>query len=768
MDVSSTVLLCFLAVIFTATASSSSSSKSNDFRRAFPIVKPDPDHLRLRLAREGLDAIQNITTPVAVVAVVYRSTYLVKTVLTIDRRTVASSPLSNLNFSTPMDPFHQHPRSPDSHKVFVTGSVTGINRKGESHGCAGSVRNGPRLSRIFLGFPNHDLKSQVIGPYRSGKSFLLNQLLSLPCDEGFEVGHMRDAKTKGLWVWGTPVELVIDGSKVSVLYIDTEGFENVGNSNVYDERIFALATLISSVLIYNIPETVREADISRLSFAVEIADEFYARSVFKELMIVSSQSFMLICHSYREKRLHSSLQSSCGSSNEIFCKGALFKKRWMKHFGQFQMKVVNLIHCLFHVHLTFIMSYEVTKEFIFNIFVIAGDENIDKVNKIRKSLAIMANDISAFGLPQPHLQRIRLCDIKDSELDPLYVQKREQFKQLVESIIRPKIVQGNPLNGKEFIAFLEQTLDALNEGEIPSTGSIAEVFNKEILERCLKLYSKEMSNLQLPVPGDKLLLAHEVSKEKANNLFDQQYFGWRSAKQSLLNFNNEIKKVYDTHVTENKYLSIKLCEASWSECEDRMDGLLVTGLPSMRKFNASFDQCNEHFERDCVGPSKEKYALKMVKMLQKCRSLFTKEYYRRLTFNLLLLSTTIPVVGHVVKLALFRYCGYFMVTFSLYLEMYTRLYGSAQLLRNSPSFQIVETVWEMIVGNTLVLNRQVPQVLLFLWAIVVAISQCVALLGWLFYKQNIVGRMLLPFKVVLGLPKAALVKSGLRNNPRTQ
>lgn len=75
---------------------------------------------------------------------------------------------------------------------------------------------------------------QVIGPYRSGKSFLLNQLLSLSCDEGlffyylvysatkladkyitiafltyclpmkvifvagFGVGHMRDTKTKGL------------------------------------------------------------------------------------------------------------------------------------------------------------------------------------------------------------------------------------------------------------------------------------------------------------------------------------------------------------------------------------------------------------------------------------------------------------------------------------------------------------------------------------------------------------------------------------------
>nr|XP_023928381.1 uncharacterized protein LOC112039711 isoform X4 [Quercus suber] len=34
---------------------------------------------------------------------------------------------------------------------------------------------------------------------------------------------------------------------------------------------------MSSVLIYNLPETICEADISRLSFAVELAEEFYGR-----------------------------------------------------------------------------------------------------------------------------------------------------------------------------------------------------------------------------------------------------------------------------------------------------------------------------------------------------------------------------------------------------------------------------------------------------------------------------------------------------------
>lgn len=46
--------------------------------------------------------------------------------------------------------------------------------------------------------------------------------------------------------------------------------------------------------------------------------------------------------------------------------------------------------------------------------------------------------------------------MKDSELDPSYVKKREQLKEVVSSIIRPKIVQGKALNGKEFVSFLEQ------------------------------------------------------------------------------------------------------------------------------------------------------------------------------------------------------------------------------------------------------------------------------------------------------------------------
>lgn len=46
--------------------------------------------------------------------------------------------------------------------------------------------------------------------------------------------------------------------------------------------------------------------------------------------------------------------------------------------------------------------------------------------------------------------------MEDKELEPLYVQRRDQLKQLVSSIVKPKIVQGRTLNGKDFVSFLQQ------------------------------------------------------------------------------------------------------------------------------------------------------------------------------------------------------------------------------------------------------------------------------------------------------------------------
>lgn len=73
-------------------------------------------------------------------------------------------------------------------------------------------------------------------------------------------------------------------------------------------------------------------------------------------------------------------------------------------------------------------------------------------------------------------------------------------------------------------------------------------------------------------------------------------------------------QVYKNIVMANEYQSSKLCEALYTTCEEKMDQLQVLRLPSMAKFNAGFDHCNRSFEQECVGPSKNKYEMRMKKV----------------------------------------------------------------------------------------------------------------------------------------------------------
>ncbi|CAA0832149.1 Guanylate-binding family protein [Striga hermonthica] len=575
-----------------------------NFRQAFPIIEPAPGHTKLRLSREGLEAIEKITTPIAAVA--------------------------------------------------------------------------------------------VIGPYRSGKSFLLNQLLSLSCYEGFGVGHLRDTKTKGIWVWGTPIELDIDGVKTSVFYLDTEGFESVGKSNVYDDRIFALATVMSSVLIYNLPETIREADISRLSFAVELAEEFYGRFVGQDVAFEPAKLLWLIQRDFLQGK---SVQEMVDESlrrvpnANVNCYYAILK-----------LASCDFDHCF-------------------------------QVNQIRESLAIMGDNSTAFSLPQPHLQRTKLCDMNDTELDPLYVKRRDQLKAVVSSIIRPKIVQGKSLNGKEFVSFLEQILEALNKGEIPSTGSLVEVFNKGILDRCLKLYSDHMGKLGLPISENTLQQAHEGSKEAAMSAFDEQHFGRHHAKLSAEKLVEEIETVYKNFVLANEYQSSKLCEGLFTSCEEKMDQLQVLRLPSMAKFNAGFLQCNQSFEKQCVGPSKSNYEMRMMKMLGRSKSLFIKEYNHRLFNWLVGFSLVMVVMGRfILKFFLVEIGAWILFIF---LETYTRMFWSSESLYYNPVWHAIVGTWEAVVYS--------PVLDLDRWAIPLGVVAGILVLYWRCYGRRKRGsRWILP------------------------
>ena len=58
----------------------------------------------------------------------------------------------------------------------------------------------------------------IAGPYRTGKSFLLNRIAGK--QTGFKLGSTTNPCTEGLWMWGKPITISED---MDLILIDSEG-----------------------------------------------------------------------------------------------------------------------------------------------------------------------------------------------------------------------------------------------------------------------------------------------------------------------------------------------------------------------------------------------------------------------------------------------------------------------------------------------------------------------------------------------------------------
>lgn len=99
----------------------------------------------------------------------------------------------------------------------------------------------------------------VVGPYHSGKSFLLNQLSGR---QAFKVGSTVDPETMGIWMLPTEHRSSLDGSQV--VLIDTEGFFGTDVAETYDANIFAVTALLSSRLVYNSIKLIDQSAVDYL------------------------------------------------------------------------------------------------------------------------------------------------------------------------------------------------------------------------------------------------------------------------------------------------------------------------------------------------------------------------------------------------------------------------------------------------------------------------------------------------------------------------
>lgn len=117
----------------------------------------------------------------------------------------------------------------------------------------------------------------VVGPYHSGKSFLLNQMSG---KNAFKVGPTVQPETLGIWMLPTEDRSRVDGSQVVLM--DTEGFFGTDVAESYDANIFAITALLSSHLVYNSIKLIDQSAVDYLELLAQRTRLFGLRSLLVE------------------------------------------------------------------------------------------------------------------------------------------------------------------------------------------------------------------------------------------------------------------------------------------------------------------------------------------------------------------------------------------------------------------------------------------------------------------------------------------------------
>jgi len=113
----------------------------------------------------------------------------------------------------------------------------------------------------------------VVGPYHSGKSFLLNALLHHT--QVFTIGSKTSPETMGIWMCRTNLT-ASDGTEVWLM--DSEGFFGPGVEESYDAKVFAVASLIGAHVVYNTVKVIDQQAVGLLEMLVQRAQLFKTRT----------------------------------------------------------------------------------------------------------------------------------------------------------------------------------------------------------------------------------------------------------------------------------------------------------------------------------------------------------------------------------------------------------------------------------------------------------------------------------------------------------
>jgi hypothetical protein len=277
----------------------------------------------------------------------------------------------------------------------------------------------------------------IAGMARTGKSFLLSQLSDSP--GVFEVGHRTQSCTQGIWMLNQPVSVTLEsGQQCDAFFMDCEGLGAIDKHSEHDTRLFAMAALLCSCLVFNSHGTLDESSLSQLG---------------------------LIANLTKHIRMRSDIDQD--EEQDMDWSGVFPSFRWV--LRDFMLNLVD----------------EYGDELSPNAYMekalqpIPGfDSETLGRNRIRSAVTTFFQDRECLTLVRPlddeaGLQRLH--ELSLDEMRPQFVEELAEVKRQLIGGLSPKKVQGQVVTGSLWTELVRNYVDAVNTGAVPCVADAWEV-----------------------------------------------------------------------------------------------------------------------------------------------------------------------------------------------------------------------------------------------------------------------------------------------------
>ncbi|XP_037391525.1 guanylate-binding protein 1-like [Pygocentrus nattereri] len=364
----------------------------------------------------------------------------------------------------------------------------------------------------------------VVGPYRTGKSYLMNRLAGKR--KGFALGSTIESKTKGIWMWCVPHPHIEDHTLV---LLDTEGLGDVDKGDEkHDVWIFCLAVLLSTTLVYNSLGTIDNTALEKLQYVTKLTEHIEVKS-----------------------------RTEDGESMEL-----------MRVFPSFVWTVRD-----FTLDLELDGKEITADEYLENALMLKkGDTvtpNVVNYNKTRRSLLDLFAVRKCFVFDRPGNAKTmkQIEKLADDDLDESFVEQSMAFCTYIYTNSKSKTMRGGRSVTGRMLATLAQTyVKAISSGQVPSLDnaveSLAQIHNSRAVQEAVEFYRCEMTKrVHFPTETQQELSdIHAGVEKEAISIFIKGSFNDQNQEYQK-DLVKCLSKEYEELVKQNMEESRKVCRS---------------------------------------------------------------------------------------------------------------------------------------------------------------------------------------------------------------